>query len=106
LDDIPEKNWMVYGQAQDGGVEAIEAGCDVRRLAERMPPVFALALSRIADGEPKTMIVAEVGIDLFALEQRIARFRREMRLAAKLKARGSTSADKPAVRRVNAEAPP
>jgi hypothetical protein len=47
-----------------------------------MPPVLSDVFSRIADGDPTTMIAAEVGIDRFALERRMARFRREMCLAA------------------------
>jgi hypothetical protein len=80
LDDMTEADWEEFGQTHHGGVDAIEAGCDVRRLAEHMSPALAIAFSRIADGEPKKVIAAEMGIDRFALERAMARFRRQMGL--------------------------
>ena len=82
LEELTEQEWQRSAQVHEQGFEATEARCEAARLIRKMPPSLALAFARIADGDSKVAVAAELGIDRFALERRMTRFRLEVRPAA------------------------
>jgi DNA-directed RNA polymerase specialized sigma24 family protein len=82
IEELTMEETALFAQARDGSAAAIEARCDVRRLFERMPPLLAVVFPRLADGEPKSNLADDLGIDRFSLDRRLSRFRRDRQLAA------------------------
>ncbi|MBV9783699.1 MAG: hypothetical protein JO264_07745 [Acidisphaera sp.] len=82
VEDLTVKEVQQFAQARDGSAAAIEARCDVIMLAPQIGRDIALMIMRLAEDEPKIEIAAAFDLDRFALDRRLRRCRRELRLAA------------------------
>ena len=82
LDDVTDKEAILFAQAHHANPEAMTARCDIRHLAPRMPPELVIAFTSLAEGETKVFAAQAAGLTRFQLEARMSRFRRDLQLAA------------------------